>query len=57
MVFEPSYHLVMTNIAMERSTMLLIGKSSINTQFSMAMLVITRRYILRPFSPFFATIR
>jgi hypothetical protein len=32
------YHLVMTNIAMERSTMLLIGKPSINGPLSMAML-------------------
>ena len=33
-----NYHLVMTNIAMERSTMLLIGKPSISGPFSMAML-------------------
>jgi hypothetical protein len=39
------YHLVMTNIAMERSTMLLIGKASISMGYTMAMLVITRGYI------------
>ena len=32
------YHLVMTNIAMERSTIFKNGKPSINGPFSMAML-------------------
>ena len=38
------YHLVMTNIAMERSTHFKFGKPSISTRaiYTMAMLVITR---------------
>ena len=41
------YPLVMTNIAMERSTMLLIGKPSINGPFSMAMSNNQRVYAIK----------
>ena len=43
---DEDYHLVMTNIAMERSTIFItVGKPSINGPFSMAMLNNQRVFI------------
>jgi len=43
-LYNYNYHLVMTNIAMERSTIFKFGKPSISIRaiYTMAMLVITR---------------
>jgi len=49
---DEDYHLVMTNIAMERSTIFItVGKPSINGPFSMAMLNNQRVFIKKGLIP------